>query len=148
MGISMLEHSAPFADSPALHRHTDEDEIFHIFVPYASVHNRRARDRARAGEMLRAPKQTLHTYRVQSRDRARWLTITVQRRFERFVRAFGWQPTRAGLPDPSGPPTPAQAEAVKRRVGTTGSKSWGRLCFRRRGNLRFKIDGFLCRRDS
>jgi len=43
---------------------------------------------------------------------ARWLTITAHGQFERFVRAFGRQPTRPGLPDPSGPPTPEQAAAL------------------------------------
>jgi hypothetical protein len=40
------------------------------------------------------------------------MTITCGQEFERFVRAFGRPAERDGLPDPSGPPTPAEAEAL------------------------------------
>jgi hypothetical protein len=43
---------------------------------------------------------------------ARWLTISAHGQFEPFVRAFGRQPTRPGLPEPSGSPTPEQAAAL------------------------------------
>jgi hypothetical protein len=66
----------------------------------------------RVNRPLRAPKQLSHSYRVESRDGARWLTITAHAQFERFVRAFGRQPPRPGLPDPSGAPTPEQAAAL------------------------------------
>jgi hypothetical protein len=39
------------------------------------------------------------------------LTVT-RGRFEDFVRAFGRPAETAGMPDPSGPPTPEQAEAL------------------------------------
>ena len=34
--------------------------------------------------------------------------------FETFIRVFGRPAERQGLPDPSGPPTPEQAEALAR----------------------------------
>ena len=80
---------------------------------------------ARAGETLRAPKQLSHTYRVESRDGARWLTITAHGQFERFVRAFGRQPTRPGLPDPSGPPTPGASGGARCRVPELGHRDRG-----------------------
>src|SRR3954463_3980981 len=43
---------------------------------------------------------------------AHFLTITCGREFERFVRAYGRPAERDGLPEPSGPPTPEQAEAL------------------------------------
>ncbi|WP_407666731.1 hypothetical protein [Microvirga roseola] len=44
---------------------------------------------------------------------ARMLTIT-RGEFESFIRAFGRPAERDGLPDPSGPPKPEQAEALAR----------------------------------
>jgi quercetin dioxygenase-like cupin family protein len=110
--ISVLEHQAPHGDSPPLHIHRNEDEVFHVLegdlrfvVSGNELH-------AGAGQTLLAPKGTPHTYRVESRQGARWLTVTVGKDFERFVRAFGRTAERDGLPDPSGPPTPEQAQAL------------------------------------
>jgi cupin domain len=98
-GISVLEHRASRGDSPPLHIHYDEDEIFHVIegeVRYRVGDHER---RAHAGETLLAPKGML--------------TIT-RGEFESFVRAFGRPAEREGLPEPSGPPTPDQAEALAR----------------------------------
>jgi quercetin dioxygenase-like cupin family protein len=111
-GISVLEHRASRGDSPPLHIHYDEDEIFHVIegeVRYRVGDHER---RAHAGETLLAPKGIPHTYRVESSE-ARMLTIT-RGEFESFVRAFGRPAEREGLPEPSGPPTPDQAEALAR----------------------------------
>ena len=111
-GISVLEHRASQGDSPPLHIHHDEDEIFHVLegeVRYRVGDQERL---ARAGETLLTPKGIPHTYRVESAE-ARMLTIT-KGEFEHFVRAFGRPDERDGLPDPSGPPTPEQAEALAR----------------------------------
>jgi hypothetical protein len=53
-----------------------------------------------------------HTYRVESAEGARWLVTTSHGDFERFVRAFSRRAERAELPEPEGPPTPEQAEAL------------------------------------
>ena len=53
-----------------------------------------------------------HTYRVQSPEGARWLVITSRGDFERFVRAISRPAERVELPEPVGPPTPEQAEAL------------------------------------
>ena len=108
--ISVLEHRAPFGDSPPLHRHIDEDEIFHIVAGTLRFVVDGEELTAGAGDTLRGPKNIPHTYRVESREGARWLTITTRQQFEKFVRALGRQPTHRGLPDPSGPPTLEQAE--------------------------------------
>jgi len=65
--------------------------------------------RASAGETLLTPP---HTYRVESAE-ARMLIIT-RGEFEIFIRAFGRPAERQGLPDPSGLPTPEQAQALAR----------------------------------
>jgi quercetin dioxygenase-like cupin family protein len=111
-GISVLEHRASQGDSPPLHVHHAEDEIFHVLegeVRYRVGDQERL---ARAGETLLTPKGIPHTYRVESAE-ARMLTIT-RGEFENFIRAFGRPAERDGLPDPSGPPTPEQAEALAR----------------------------------
>ena len=111
-GIAILEHRASQGDSPPLHVHHDEDEIFHVLegeVRYRVGDTDRI---ARAGEILLAPRGVPHTYRVESHE-ARMLTIT-RGEFETFIRAFGRPAERQGLPDPSGPPTPEQAEALAR----------------------------------
>ncbi|WP_445504577.1 cupin domain-containing protein [Microvirga sp. G4-2] len=111
-GISVLEHRASRGDSPPLHIHHDEDEIFHVLEGDVRYRVGDKERRAGAGETLLAPKGIPHTYRVESAE-ARMLTIT-RGEFENFIRAFGRPAEREGLPDASGPPTPAQAEALAR----------------------------------
>ena len=62
-GISVLEHRASQGDSPPLHIHHDEDEIFHVLegeVRYRVGDQERL---ARAGETLLTPKGIPHTSR-------------------------------------------------------------------------------------
>lgn len=111
-GISLLEHHAPHGDSPPLHVHDNEDEVFHILEGELRFRIGGEEVRAAAGDSLLAPKRVPHSYRVESAGGARWLTIMSGGDFERFVRAFSRPAERSGLPDPSGPPTPEQAEAM------------------------------------
>ena len=110
-GISLLDHHAPCGDSPPLHMHP-EDEVFHILAGEVRFRLGDRDVRASAGQSLLAPKGVPHTYRVESADGARFLTVTRGGAFERFVRAFGRPAERPGLPEPSGPPTPEQARAL------------------------------------
>jgi mannose-6-phosphate isomerase-like protein (cupin superfamily) len=109
--ISVLESLAPRGESPPLHVHHDEDEVFHVLE--GELRFRVGDDELRAGpgETLLAPKGVPHTYRVES-DRGRWLVTTARGDFERFVRSFGRPAERAELPEPADPPTPEQAEAL------------------------------------
>jgi len=61
---------------------------------------------------LLAPKGVPHTYRVESREGARWLVITTRGDFERFVHALSRPAERPELPTSQGPPTPEQADAL------------------------------------
>jgi quercetin dioxygenase-like cupin family protein len=112
-GVSVLEHRAAYGDSPPLHIHHEEDEIFHVvdgevrFVVGGTEHM------ARAGQTLLAPRRIPHTYRVLSPEGARMLTVT-RGRFEEFVRSMGRRAESDGLPAPSGPPTPDEADALAR----------------------------------
>ena len=111
-GISVLEHWAPHGDSPPLHVHRNEDEVFHLLQGEVSLSVDAKPLHGKAGDTFLAPKGIPHTYRVLSAEGARWLTVTIGEEFERFVRALGRPAEREGLPDPSGPPTPEQAHAL------------------------------------
>jgi quercetin dioxygenase-like cupin family protein len=95
-GISVLEHWASHGDSPPLHIHYDEDEIFHVLEGEVRYRVGDHEHCARAGETLLTPKGIPHTYRVESTE-ARMLTIT-RGDFESFIRAFGRPAERDGLP--------------------------------------------------
>ncbi|MDE3155322.1 MAG: cupin domain-containing protein [Acidobacteriota bacterium] len=118
--VSVLEHRAPVGDSPPLHRHVNEDEIFHVLE---GTFRFRVGDRdvtAGAGEWLLVPKGVVHSYLVTSTGGGHWLTVTTQTDFERFVRAIGRPATGPGLPAPSGPPTPAQVAELTQLAAQFG----------------------------
>jgi quercetin dioxygenase-like cupin family protein len=110
-GLSVLERLAPHGESPPLHVHRTQDELFHVLEGELRVRAGDADIRVGAGEALLAPKGVAHTYRVESPDGARWLVITTGGDFERFVREVSRQAERPGLPSPEGPPTPEQEDA-------------------------------------
>jgi quercetin dioxygenase-like cupin family protein len=110
--ISMLEHWAPHGDSPPLHVHRNEDEIFHLIEGEVAFRLGDKDLHGKAGDTILTPKTIPHTYRVLSAGGGRWLTVTTGEEFERFVRALGRLAERDGLPDPSGPPTSEQAQAL------------------------------------
>ncbi|MCL6568129.1 MAG: cupin domain-containing protein [Meiothermus silvanus] len=111
-GLSVLEHRAPLGDSPPLHIHHTEDEVFSVLEGTLRLRVAGQDRTVGPGQILLAPKGLPHTYRVESPEGARWLTITTQRDFENFVRAMGRPALRQELPPPSGPPTPEAAAAL------------------------------------
>ncbi len=110
-GLSLPENRAPRGDSPPLHVHHNEDEIFHVHDGEFRFCVGDEEQRLRNGETLLAAKGVPHTYLVES-ERGRWLVATAHGDFERFVRSFSRPPEREELPEPSPPPTPEQAEAL------------------------------------
>ena len=111
-GISVLESLAPHGASPPLHVHHTEDEIFHVLEGQLRVRAGDTEVRIGAGETILGPKGVPHTYRVESREGARWLVITRRGDFERFVHALSRPAERPEPPTPQGPPTPEQANAL------------------------------------
>lgn len=119
-GITVLEFHSPGGDAPPLHVHRNEDEVFHLLEGEfrftidgeESVH--------RAGEFLVAPKGIPHTYRIESPDGGRFLTITRRGDFESFVRAFSRPAEEDARPVASGPPTPEQVEALSAAAAEHG----------------------------
>ncbi len=113
-GISVLEHRAPYGDSPPLHIHRAEDEIFYILEGQFRFQLGEAQQHVSPGMTLLVPKGTPHTYRVESRDGGRWLTVTRGGDFERFVRAVSRPAERVELPPIGEPPSPeAMAELTQ-----------------------------------
>jgi quercetin dioxygenase-like cupin family protein len=110
--VSVLRHRAPFGDSPPLHVHLTEDEIFYVLEGQVRFRLGDAEREAAAGDTMFAPKGIPHTYRIESPEGASWLTIIKGDDFERFVRAFSRPADHAGLPDQAPEPTREQAAAL------------------------------------
>jgi len=101
-GISILENRVPYGDSPPLHIHHTEDEIFHILEGEVLFKIGEQEHRLGTGETFIAPKGVPHTYRVESPLGGRWLTVTVKGDFEHLVRAMARPAERLELPEPAG----------------------------------------------
>lgn len=118
--ISLLEHRARSGDSPPLHVHRNEDEIFHVLEGSLLIHLAEGAEKTlEAGDSLLAPKGAAHTYRVESPS-ARWLTITNGTDFENFVRAASRAADSKDLPPASPPPTEEQAAELGRLSASFG----------------------------
>ena len=119
-GVSILEHRVPHGDSPPLHFHRTEDEIFHILEGEFRVLVQDQEHQVGPGAIMLAPKGIPHTYRAESLEGGRFLTVTVRGDLERFVRAMGRPAQRSGLPEPAGAPSPEEIQAL-----TTAAAKYG-----------------------
>ena len=118
-GPSVLETVARRGDSPPLHVHRTEDEIFHVIDGELTVRVGEGELRARAGDTLLAPGGVPHTYRVDSAT-ARFLAITASGEFERFVRGCSRPAEHLAPPEASGPPSPEAQEALAAAAAAHG----------------------------
>jgi len=107
-GISVLEHTLPFGDSPPLHMHHDEDELFYILEGEVLFQIGGNSVVAKAGDAFVAPRRQPHGFRVASSGGARLLTIT-RGGFEATVRTASRPAEADGLPDPVEPTPEMQA---------------------------------------
>ena len=103
--MSVIRHWAPFGDSPPMHIHETEDEIFHVLEGKVRFSVDGEMIEVAAGQTVMAPKGIPHSYVVESEGGARWLTVTKPGDFEGLVRAASRPATAQGLPEP-GHPTP------------------------------------------
>jgi quercetin dioxygenase-like cupin family protein len=118
-GMTLIESVAPRGDSPPLHVHENEDELFHVLEGQLTLKVGDGELVLRAGESALAPKGIAHTYRVDS-EIARWFVTTTHGEFERFVRAMSRPAEGPGLPERSGPPTPEQQAALAEVAAANG----------------------------
>lgn len=99
-GMSITEHWLPEGDSPPLHVHHREDEIFHVLEGIVRVRVGDEEHLLYSGDTAVGPKGVPHTYRVESSEGARVLVMTPGEDFEGFVRDVGRPASRRALPDP------------------------------------------------
>lgn len=119
-GVSILEHHVPHGDSPPLHLHRTEDEIFHILEGEFRVKIEDREQRAGPGAILLVPKGIIHTYRAESSEGGRFLTVTVRGDFEGFVRAMSRPAQHPGLPEHGGAPAPEAIQALAKTAAEFG----------------------------
>jgi quercetin dioxygenase-like cupin family protein len=111
-GLSVIENRAPFGDSPPLHIHSTEDELFLILEGQFRFVAGGEERRAGPGDAVLTHKGVPHTYRVDSPEGGRWLVVTTHGDFERFVRELSRPAETAELPPAEGPPSPEQVQAL------------------------------------
>ncbi|MGZ3272931.1 MAG: cupin domain-containing protein [Caulobacteraceae bacterium] len=110
-GLSVSEHWMPFGDSPPLHVHHHEDEIFHVIEGAVRFRVGEQEVMVRAGQSALAPQGLPHTFRVESEAGARVLVMAPGDDFEGLVREVSAPARDDGLPPPT-EPTPAAIEAL------------------------------------
>ena len=116
--ISVLEHHAYHGDSPPLHIHHTEDEVFVVLEGEFRFVIGLSEYRLSAGETILAPKGIPHAYRVESPQGGKWLTITTGHDFENFVKAASRPADTITLPERHGPPT----EEFKKQLSDMSAK--------------------------
>ena len=97
-GICVVEHRMPHGDSAPLHVHRNEDEVFHVLEGRLRFQIDGHERIAVAGETVIAPKGLPHTYRVESPEGARSLTVTCGSDFETILRRASRPAERPELP--------------------------------------------------
>lgn len=108
-GVTVMEHHLPYGDSPPLHVHANEDEIFHVIEGAVRFRVGEVETVAQAGDTLVGPKGAPHSFRVESPTGARMLVMTPGPDFEGLIREFGRPAEGDGLPafEEVGPETAA-----------------------------------------
>lgn len=124
-GLSVLRHWAPYGDSPPLHIHDTEDEVFHLLEGSIRFQIDAETIELTAGRTILAPKGKAHSYVVESAQGAKWLTVTRPGDFERLVREVSRPATSAGLPEPLDHPTPAMQAALAEACARAGIRLVG-----------------------
>jgi len=110
-GISVMTSYARRGDSPPLHVHATEDEVFHVLEGTIRLSVGGREFVVVAGETAHAPKGVPHTYRVESEE-ARWRVVTTGGDFERFVRALARPVEHDGAPPAGAAPTEEERQLL------------------------------------
>jgi mannose-6-phosphate isomerase-like protein (cupin superfamily) len=118
-GISVIEHRMPYRETPPLHVHRNEDEVFHVLEGRMRFRVGNVEIMAEAGQTVLAPKGIPHSFRVESVEGARCLTITRGDNFETMVREMG-EPARAAILMPFQEPSPEMVKALTEACARNG----------------------------
>ncbi len=97
-GISVIEQVARQGDSPPLHIHRNEDELFHVVEGELSFSRGDEHHTVVAGEFFLVPKGVAHSFVVASPE-ARWFVTTTHGDYEGFVRELSREPDGHGWPE-------------------------------------------------
>ncbi|MCW3781661.1 cupin domain-containing protein [Defluviimonas salinarum] len=111
--LSVVEQWAPHGDSPPLHIHHSEDEVFVVLKGRLRIQIDGTDVFLDAGGTVMAPKGKPHSFRVESAEGAHFLAITSGNDFERMIRAASRPADRPGLPDPAVPTEAMKAELTR-----------------------------------
>lgn len=117
LGVAFREEIVLAIDGAHLHR--TEDEIFHILAGEFRMKIQDDEHRVDPGAIMLVPKGVPHTYRAESAQGGRFLTVTSHGDFERFIRAMGRPAQGPELPDPVAP-SPEAIQAL-----TTAAARYG-----------------------
>jgi quercetin dioxygenase-like cupin family protein len=117
--LCVVEHRAPHGDSPPLHVHRNEDEVFRVLAGRVRFKVGDEDRRLAAGDTLLAPKGVPHSYRVESAEGAHWLTITRGADFEGLLRAAS-RPAEASALPPEAAPSPEMVATLARLAAENG----------------------------
>jgi quercetin dioxygenase-like cupin family protein len=111
--VSVLDTWAAHGDSPPLHIHQTEDEIFVCLSGRLRLCLDGRDIYLEAGDTAMAPKGVPHSFRVESPEGARFLAITRGGDFEAMVRQVSRPATSASLPEMVVPSPEMQAELAR-----------------------------------
>ncbi len=117
--VSVVEHYMPYGMSPPLHVHRNEDEVFHILEGSLRIQINGVESIAHAGQTVMAPKGVPHSFRVESAEGARCLTITSGGDLERMIRENGEPADSARMP-PVAEPGPVVSAALAQSCARNG----------------------------
>lgn len=118
-GLSVIEHRMPYGESPPLHVHRTEDELFLVLEGRVRLVAAGVARILGAGDTLLVPEGTPHSFHVESPAGARCVTVTPGGNFEAMVREMGRPATGPGLPDWTAP-TAEGIFALGRALGRHG----------------------------
>jgi quercetin dioxygenase-like cupin family protein len=120
--VPVVELAMPYGAMPPLHVH-DEDETVVVVEGRVTFFVGDEVVEASSGDSLVAPRGIPHSFRVESEDGARWITITPRGCYERFVRKVS-MPVGAGASGP-GPMTLKEAVAFTAAAAQHGIEILG-----------------------
>lgn len=109
--ISVLEHAARRGDSPPLHVHVNEDEVFHVLEGEFRFQIE-PRNGTAALAIPCSRRRGCATRIAWSRTPAARLTVTTRGEFEDFVRAMARHAVTHEVPPAEGPPSKEAIEAL------------------------------------